>query len=120
MYPANDKKNKCKGVWIWYCGVTEYNRLVEVERSEVYKMEKKLKAEFGSKTELNRGTERLVGVRPQKVIAFIEKHQVHDEETEISRVTRPSTQKYRGDKKAYIDSKTVTTRSDSLGSRTHV
>ncbi len=104
IYGKKDRKNSCLGVRIWYVGITEYNRLVEETNTQIYKIEKALKKHFKSKTEPYRGTERLANVRPSEVIEKI--HSLHktikDVETKITRHTRPSTQRYRTDKRAYI------------------
>ena len=36
-YGKEDSKNKCKGVWLWFLGTTQYNRLVEPKNSKVFK-----------------------------------------------------------------------------------
>tara|TARA_R110000737_G_scaffold105915_1_gene138845 strand:- start:71 stop:622 length:552 start_codon:yes stop_codon:yes gene_type:complete len=107
-FGQQDKNNKCKGVTIWFLGITEYNRLVEAKNSKVFRIEKKLKQEYKSKTETVRGSER-TSKRPQEIIADINKLEknITDEVTVITRVARPKTKEYRTDERAYKDSQPV-------------
>ena len=105
LYGDKDKNNECKGVLIYYCGVTEYNRLVEITNTQVYKIEKKLKDKFNTETLEGRGVER-VKAKPETIIEEIKRlstrstrsNNTEDVETNITRHTRQSTQRYRHDK----------------------
>ena len=124
-YGEFDSKNGCKGVMLYYLGITEYNRLVLAERSQVFQIELKLKQKYKSTTEeraggaTNRGTgfraegrgsERLKTskVSIESFITEVKKLNREVEETpeEITRDARDTTQRYRTDTRSYIDSKT--------------
>ena len=107
LYGEYDKKNKCKGVKIWFCGITEYNRLVEAPNTQVQKLENKLKREYKMKGDVLRGTERLTNVSAQALIKRVKEIMItlKDTATQITREARPSTKRYREDTKAFIDSK---------------
>ena len=130
-YGEFDAKNQCKGVLIYYLGVTEYNRLVLAEKSQVFKIELKLKQDYKSTTEeraegpSNRGTgfraegrgaERLktsaISIQDflKRVKELNREEELEDEEKVIDKVTRDSSQRFRTDTKSYIDSKTTAER----------
>jgi hypothetical protein len=114
MYGPVDPKNHCQGVKVFFIGVTKYNRLVEAKNSQVFKIEKKLKQELKSQHEnIGRGLERTTK-KPELVIKRIKELTkqtgLQDEESNlydpdlVSSRTRKETQRYRDDKKAYINS----------------
>lgn len=104
MYGKNEIRNKCKGVIIFYCGVTEYNRLIESTKSQVHLVEKELKNRLKSTTIEGRGIER-TKKQPNEVIHEIKNIVKGIKETPIpiTKVTRPTTQKYRNDTRNAID-----------------
>lgn len=114
LYGEKDRQNPCKGVKIYYCGITEYNRLVELTHTQVYKIEKKLKDKFNAETLEGRGVERVTS-KPKVIIAEIERLKMRttrntnneDVETNIIKNTRQSTQRYRKDRRGEIDKKIV-------------
>lgn len=126
-YGEFDSKNGCKGVMLYYLGITEYNRLVLAEKSQVFQIELKLKQKYNSTTEERAGgaTNRGEGFRAEgrgserlktskvSIESFINEvkklnREVEETQEEITKVTRDSSQKYRTDTRSYIDSKTQT------------
>jgi len=113
MYGKYDKDNDCLGVKIFFLGYTEYNRLVEVPNSKVFKLELKLKRDEFLKTtteHVGRGLER-TSRSPKEVIKLLNQYEknIEDVETVITRAAREKTKAYRDDRKAFIDSKTTDT-----------
>lgn len=105
VYGKRTKTNDCKGVIVHYVGVTEYNRLVQPERSQVYLLEKHLKAEYKSVTEPGRGTERVPKSKLADIIKFIRTKQFRDIETTLRNTNRETTKKYQKDKNSFVDTK---------------
>jgi hypothetical protein len=108
-YGKSDSKNKCKGVKIWYCGVTEYSRDVTPTQSQVHKIELRLKKDERIKKNIARGTER-VKMTPQQIISIIQEYipKEQDVKTDMNkRVARENTKRYRDDNRAFINSKTT-------------
>ena len=60
-YGKHDNTNSCRGVLIHFCGVTEYNRMVLANKSQVAQVELKLKQDLKTtgSLALGRGTERV-------------------------------------------------------------
>lgn len=107
LYGKKDKENECKGVRIHFCGITDYNRLVWQTQTEIYKVELKLKQVFKSTTDaLGRGTERTTA-SIEDVLKKIKEFSKNIQDTPARRntTTRESTQTFRGDSKAFIDTK---------------
>ena len=119
LYGKHDTTNSCRGVVIHYCGITEYNRLVLAEKSQVFQLELKLKQPLNATESIavGRGSERVLSTKvPIKSILKKTKELLSTtKETpiEITRVAREKTKKYRDDTRAFIDSKP-----DLISSRT--
>lgn len=98
MYGKHETANKCRGVKIFYCGVTEYNRLVESTKSQVHLVEKELKRRLKSSTIEGRGVERTTKPATE-VIDEIKKIERKTKEihTPVTKNTRTTTQAYRND-----------------------
>ncbi len=84
QYGDEDRINDCKGVWIWYCGITKYDPNTSDANSEVRKTETNLKRVFKSRTEKGRGTERIT-INPQKLIDYIQNHKFYDEDPDMKK-----------------------------------
>ena len=120
LYGENDKNNCCKGVMIHYCAITEYNRLVLAEKSQVSQIELKLKQQLKATESIakGRGSERVLSTKVS-IKSLLEKIKsltttIKETPVEITRVAKESTKKYRQDTKAFIDSK----KPDLISSRT--
>lgn len=66
-YGRNERRNDCRGVWIWYCGITQYDPLVLEKNCQVRKMETWLKRVYRNQNLIARGTERIKKT-PQQVL----------------------------------------------------
>lgn len=117
-YGKHDNTNLCRGVLIHFCGVTEYNRMVLANKSQVAQVELKLKQDLKTTGSLaaGRGTERVLTTKKsiKEIIQTIEKITPSLKETpvQITRVARDTTKVYRDDTRAFINSKsnTISTR----------
>jgi len=104
---------------IHYCGITEYNRLVLAEKSQVFQLELKLKQPLNATESIavGRGSERVLSTKVpiKSILKKIKELLSTTKETpiEITRVAREKTKKYRDDTRAFIDSKP-----DLISSRT--
>ena len=118
-YGKHDNTNSCRGVLIHFCGVTEYNRMVLANKSQVAQIELKLKQNLKTTGSLaaDRGTERVLTTKKsiKAIMETIKEITPNLKETpiEITRVARDKTKKYRDDTRAFIDSKP-----DLISSRT--
>ena len=96
---------------IHYCGITEYNRLVLAEKSQVFQLELKLKQPLNATESIavGRGSERVLSTKVpiKSILKKIKELLSTTKETpiEITRVAREKTKKYRDDTRAFIDSK---------------
>ena len=70
-YGDQTKGNDCKGVLVHFVGITDYDRHVLPEKSQVYMMEKHLKDQYRSITEPRRGTERVSKTHLQSILRTI-------------------------------------------------
>lgn len=105
LYGEKDEKNECKGVKIHFCGVTDYNRLVWHTQTEIHKVENKLKNIFKSTTDaLGRGSERTTA-SIEDVLQKIKEISRKEQDIPAKRITttRQTSQTYRGDTRAFID-----------------
>jgi hypothetical protein len=75
------KDNPCKGVIVHYVGITEYNRLVERPKSEVWRLERFLKGEYRTITDPERGEERVPKDKLQEILRYIRAQKFKDVET---------------------------------------
>ncbi len=106
-YGDQTKDNDCKGVLVHFVGITEYDRLVQPEKSQVYLLEKHLKQEYRSTTEPGRGTERVSKTYLPSILRTIRSKRFKDVQTPLRDTNRGTTKKYQTDRRAFIDSKTV-------------
>jgi hypothetical protein len=119
LYGKHSKTNECLGVNICYCGVTVYNREVQATKSQVAKIELNLKrlAKGSESLEIGRGSERINSTKMSlsAILKLINEQNPDKSDIEPSprrnldlpsSNTRKTSQTYRGDKKAYKDSKT--------------
>ena len=53
LYGDRTDENTAKGVTVHFVGTTKYNRLVKKEKTEIYKLERNLKKQFGSENRHN-------------------------------------------------------------------
>lgn len=123
-YGKYDNTNSCRGVLIHFCGVTEYNRRVLANKSQVAQVELKLKQDLKTtgSLALGRGTERVLTTKKsiKEIIETIEEITPNLKETpiEITRVARDKTKRYRTDDRAFIYSKTWAEENQLISSRT--
>jgi len=111
-YGDKTKANDCKGVIVHFVGVTEYNRHVQIEKSQVYQLEKYLKQTYKSVTEKGRGSERIPKAKLQEIMRTIRAQKFKDVPTVLRETNRETTKRFQSDKKALKDSSTGhTTRS---------
>ena len=122
LYGENDTKNSCRGVVIHYCAITEYNRLVLAEKSQVSQLELKLKQNLKANESIakGRGSERVLSTKVS-IKSILENIKgltsvIREKPIEITRNARETTKKYREDTKAFIDSKP--NKPDLISSRT--
>lgn len=104
LYGEKTKQNNCKGVIVHYVGVTEYNRQVQMERSQIYQLEKFLKTEYKSTTEPGRGSERVSKDFLQDILRTIRSKRFKDIPTQLRDTNRPTTKIHQKDTRAFIDS----------------
>jgi len=104
-YGDRTKDNDCKGVLVHFVGITEYDRLVQPEKSQVYLLEKHLKTEYRSTTEPGRGTERVAKKYLPAILSTIRSKRFKDLQTPLRDTNREATKKYQKDRRAFIDSK---------------
>lgn len=118
-YGKHDNTNSCRGVLIHFCGVTEYNRMVLANKSQVAQVELKLKQDLKTTGSLaaGRGTERVLSTKKsiKEILQKIKEitPSLKETPTQITRVARDTTKVYRDDTRAFIDSKP-----DLISSRT--
>lgn len=105
-YGDKTKANDCKGVIVHFVGVTEYNRHVQIEKSQVYQLERYLKQTYKSVTETGRGTERVPKAKLQDIMREIRSKKFKDVPTVLRDTNRETTKVYQPDKKAWKDSTT--------------
>lgn len=105
LYGDRMKDNECKGVLVHFVGITEYDRLVQPEKSQVYLLEKHLKQEYRSTTDPGRGSERVSKTYLPDILRTIRTKRFKDVQTQLRDTNRETTKKYQTDKKAFIDSK---------------
>jgi len=109
-YGAESKDNTCRGVLVHYIGITEYNRLVKMENTQIYQLEKFLKKEYNSQTEPGRGSERVSKVHLQSILRTIRTKRFQDVQTKLRDTNRETTKKFQKDQQAFIDSRVHKTR----------
>ena len=105
LYGEKTKDNDCKGVLVHFVGITEYDRLVKPEKSQVYLLEKHLKQEYRSTTDPGRGSERVSKTYLSSILHTIRTKRFKDVHTQMRDTNRETTKKYQTDRKAFIDSK---------------
>jgi hypothetical protein len=111
-YGKRDPDNDCRGCMIYYCGITEYNRQVDETRTQVFRIELKLKRLVKAETATlaGRGNERIntTKVSIKELINTIENMNTDLQEVPLDEASRPqtrkTTQKYRSHTGSYIDS----------------
>ena len=104
LYGDKSSSNECKGVIVHFVGLTEYNRMVQPESSQVYQLEKYLKQTYKSVTEKGRGTERVPKSKLQEIMREIRSRRFKDVPTVIRDSNRDSTKKYQDDNRPFANS----------------
>lgn len=106
IYGKQTRTNSCKGVYLHFLGVTEYDRMVQPSNTQIGRLETKLKQVYKSKTEKDRGTERVGKKYLPEMLKFIREMPFVDEPTILREGNRPNLQsdKYRRDHAAFVDS----------------
>lgn len=96
-YGNRSKQNECKGVLVHYVGIVSYNRLVEKTNTEVWKLERFLKAEYRALTDAERGEERVPKKHLHDILRYIRSKRFADVETVLRTGQRTATEKHRSD-----------------------
>ena len=104
LYGDRTDENTAKGVTVHFVGTTKYNRLVKKENTEIYKLERNLKKQFGSHTEPFRGTERISKRCLPQILETIKSKSFYDDAPAMRNTNRPSTQTFQDDERPFVDS----------------
>jgi len=105
IYGKRTKSNNCKGVIVHYVGITEYDRHVQPQQSQVFLIEKHLKEKYKSVTEQGRGSERVPKSTLQEIMRDLRAMKFKDVVTTLRDTNRKTTKIYQADRNAFIDSK---------------
>jgi hypothetical protein len=103
-YGERTKDNDCKGVLVHFVGITEYDRLVQPEKSQVYQLEKFLKQEYRSTTDPGRGTERVSKSYLQSILRTIRTKRFKDVQTQLRDTNRETTKRFQNDRRPFVNS----------------
>jgi hypothetical protein len=98
-YGRKGKENDCLGVIIHYCGIVTYNRNVEKRNTEIWKLEHHLKIKYNTKSDSERGEERVSKTKLHEIKNYIRTQRFVDSETIRRPGLRASTVNVRVDDK---------------------